>query len=262
MAKSSDRLKRRPGLMNKTVYSAEFLELADGLQRVIGYSFKNPEYLYNALTHSSFSNECRAQKKQVASNERLEFLGDSVLSVVVSGYIYNSLTEEQEGDLTKIRAFAVCEDALYAFASKIELGKYLALGRGEEKTNGRQRKSILADATEAIIASIYIDSGYSQDAVKELVMRIALPRITEMTETIRSGGSKNYKGALQQLVQNSKGDVLEYEEMGSSGPDHAKIFTMRVMLNSHQIGVGEGKSKQEAEQAAAKEALKLFGEKV
>lgn len=252
-------MNKRP---TREIYSSEFTELAEELQEVIGYSFKNKEYLYTALTHSSFSNECRAQKKNVSCNERLEFLGDSVLSVVVSGYIFNSLTYEQEGDLTKIRAFAVCEDALYAYAYGIGLGRYLALGRGEEKTNGRQRKSILADATEALIAAIYLDSGYSLDAVRELIMKVALPRIQEMLETIKKGGSKNYKGALQQLVQNSRGDVLEYEELSESGPDHAKTFTMRVMLNSNQIGVGTGRSKQEAEQAAAKEALKLFGENV
>ncbi|MBR6633060.1 MAG: ribonuclease III [Clostridia bacterium] len=251
--------------MNKisaSVYSESFARQARELEGIIGYSFKEPLYLYNALTHSSYSNECRAQKKTAYSNERLEFLGDSVLSITVSSHIYNSLSDQQEGDLTKIRAFAVCEDALYQFASKIELGKYLALGRGEEKTDGRHRKSILADATEALIAAIYLDSGHSLEAVEPLIMKIALPRIDEMISTIRSGGSKNYKGALQQLVQNSKGDILEYEEVSESGPDHNKTFTIRVKLNSNSIGTGSGRSKQEAEQAAAKEALKLFGEKV
>ncbi len=244
------------------LYTQEFLQLSSELEGIIGYTFNNSDYLYNALTHSSYSNECRAQKKNISSNERLEFLGDSVLSIVVSGYIFNSLTEEQEGDLTKIRAFAVCEDALYQYASKIELGKYLALGKGEEKTDGRHRKSILADATEALIAAIYLDSGYSKEAVTPLIMDVALPRIEEILATIRRGGSKNYKGALQQLVQNSKGDVLEYELVGESGPDHKKVFEMRVMLNSNEIGKGTGKSKQEAEQQAAKEALRLFGENV
>lgn len=249
---------------NKTggIYPQSFLNSLGELEKIIGYTFKDKDYLCNALTHSSFANECKAQKKQISSNERLEFLGDSVLSIAVSGYIFNSLTSEQEGDLTKIRAFAVCEDALYQFASGISLGDYLALGKGEEKTDGRHRKSILADATEAVIGAIYLDSGLSLDAVKPLVMKIALPRIDEIIETIKKGGSKNYKGALQQLVQNSKGDILEYEYVSESGPDHNKSFTMRVMLNSNEIGVGVGKSKQEAEQAAAKEALKLFGENV
>lgn len=247
---------------NADVYSSAFTEKADSIEEIIGYSFNNKSYLYNALTHSSYANECRAQKKHVSSNERFEFLGDSVLSIVVSGYIFHSLSEEQEGDLTKIRAFAVCEDALHQFASSIDLGSYLALGKGEEKTDGRHRKSILADATEALIAAIYLDSGCSLEAVKPLIMRVATPRIEEMTATIRRGGSKNYKGALQQLVQNSKGDILEYEYVSESGPDHNKTFTMRVKLNSNIIGMGMGRSKQEAEQEAAKEALKLFGENV
>ncbi len=251
--------------MNKRsaeIYSKAFTERAVFLEGVIGYSFNDRSYLYNALTHSSYSNECRAQKKNVSSNERLEFLGDSVLSIVVSRYIFGSLTDEQEGDLTKIRAFAVCEDALYQFASGISLGEYMALGKGEEKTDGRHRKSILADATEALIAAVYLDSGRSLTAVEPLVMRVALPRIEEMIATMKRGGSKNYKGALQQLVQNSRGDILEYEYVSESGPDHDKTFTMRVKLNSNVIGTGIGRSKQEAEQAAAREALKLFGENV
>lgn len=250
--------------MSKTaeIYSKQFLHLAGELEGVLEYNFKKPELLYNALTHSSYANECRAQRKEASSNERLEFLGDSVLSIVVSRYIFQTLTDEQEGDLTKIRAFAVCEDALYQFAVKIDLGRYLALGKGEEKTDGRHRKSILADAGEALIAAIYLDSDRSLSAVEPLVMKIAKPRIDEIIATIKRGGSKNYKGSLQQLVQNSKGDILEYEYVSESGPDHDKTFTMRVMLNSNIIGVGTGRSKQEAEQMAAKEALRLFGENV
>ena len=246
--------------MNKDIYTQSFIEKAESLEPVIGYTFTDKSYLYNALTHSSFSNECKAQRKSVSSNERLEFLGDSVLSIIVSRHIFKTLSLEQEGDLTRIRAFAVCEDALHQFASSIDLGEYLALGKGEEKTDGRHRKSILADATEAIIAAIYLDSGLSLTAAEPLVMKVAVPRIEEMIETIKRGGSKNYKGALQQLVQNSRGDVLEYEYVSESGPDHNKTFTMRVKLNSNEIGVGKGRSKQEAEQAAAREALKLFGE--
>lgn len=244
------------------IFSREFITLAGELEDIIEYKFKNPELLYKALTHSSFSNESRAQKKDAPCNERLEFLGDSVLSIVVSSYIFTYLASQQEGDLTKIRAFAVCEDALYQYAKEIELGKYLALGKGEEKTNGRGRKSILADATEAIIGAIYLDSDLTLDAPRPLIMKIALPRIEEICDTIRCGGHKNYKGALQQLVQNSRGDVLEYREKGESGPDHAKVFTISVMLNSNEIGVGTGRTKQEAEQAAAKVALELFGENV
>lgn len=247
---------------NTEVYSGKFKSLAHELEQKLEYTFNDPNYLYNALTHSSYANECRSQKKQVSSNERLEFLGDSVLSITVSRYIFQSLTEEQEGDLTKIRAFAVCEDALYAFALSVGLGEYLALGKGEEKTDGRHRKSILADAVEAIIAAIYLDSGRSLTAAEPLIMRVAIPRIDEIISTIKKGGTKNYKGDLQQLVQNSKGDILEYEYVSEKGPDHNKEFTMRVKLNSNVIGTGRGRSKQEAEQAAAREALKLFGENV
>lgn len=247
---------------SKEIYSKEFIAKAKALEEVIGHGYKNIEYLLTALTHSSFANECKAKKTWVESNERLEFLGDSVLSIVVSSYIFSSLSTLPEGELTKIRAFAVCEDALFDYAKKIGLGEYLALGKGEEKTDGRNRKSILADATEALIASIYLDSGSKLDATRDFVIEIARPRIEEIITTLKKGGSKNYKGTLQQLVQNSKGDILEYEEISQSGPDHSKIFKIRVKLNSNEIGVGEGRSKQEAEQAAAREALILFGEKV
>lgn len=247
---------------SKEIYNGSFLDKAKALEEVIGHSYKNPEYLYTALTHSSFANELRAKKKDAESNERLEFLGDSVLSIVVSSYIFSSLSALPEGELTRIRAFAVCEDALFAYAKRIGLGKYLALGKGEEKTDGRNRKSILADATEALIASVYLDSGFDTEAVRAFVMEIAIPRIEEIVATLKKGGSKNYKGTLQQLVQNSRGDKLEYEQVSESGPDHDKTFVIRVKLNSNEIGVGKGRSKQEAEQAAAREALILFGEKV
>ncbi|MBQ7898168.1 MAG: ribonuclease III [Clostridia bacterium] len=247
---------------SKEIYTDSFLDKAKALEEIIGHRYKTPEYLYTALTHSSFANELRAKKKDAESNERLEFLGDSVLSIVVSSYIFSSLSSLPEGELTRIRAYAVCEDALFAYAAKIGLGEYLALGRGEEKTDGRHRKSILADATEAIIASVYLDSGFDIESVKDFIMEISLPRIEEIVATLRKGGSKNYKGTLQQLVQNSRGDILEYEQVSESGPDHDKTFIIRVKLNSNEIGVGKGRSKQEAEQAAAREALILFGEKV
>lgn len=250
-------------MMNeKTLYSKEFIERARDVEKAIGHKYKDISYLLTALTHSSFANEVKSRKVEAQSNERLEFLGDSVLSIVVSSYIFEGLSSLPEGELTKIRAYAVCEDALYAYASKINLGEYLALGKGEEKTDGRHRKSILADAVEALIASVYLDSSSGLESVKDFVGEITRPRIDEIIATLKKGGSKNYKGTLQQLVQNSKGDRLEYESVSESGPDHDKIFTMRVMLNSNEIGVGTGRTKQEAEQAAAREALILFGEKV
>ena len=244
------------------VYSKEFIKNTHELEMIIGHQFKTSGYLYKALTHSSYSNEMRSQKKTVHCNERLEFLGDSVLSIIVTSHIFSVLSSFPEGELSKIRAYAVCEEALYQYAVKIGLGKFLALGKGEEKTNGRNRKSILADATEAIIGAVYLDSNLELDMVENLVMQIALPRIEEICETIKTGVSKNYKGALQQLIQISRGDKLEYEQAGERGPDHEKIFTVKVKLNSNVIGIGVGRTKQEAEQAAAKEALVLFGEKV
>ena len=228
------------------------------LETKLKYTFKNKDLLKNALVHKSYVKKGEFS----ANNERLEFLGDSVLSIVVSSYIFSSLSALPEGELTRIRAFAVCEDALFAYAKRIGLGEYLALGKGEEKTDGRNRKSILADATEALIASVYLDSGFDTEAVRAFVMEIAIPRIEEIVATLKKGGSKNYKGTLQQLVQNSRGDILEYEQVSESGPDHDKTFVIRVKLNSNEIGVGKGRSKQEAEQAAAREALILFGEKV
>lgn len=248
--------------MNKSAYSPEFEKRCESLEKEIGYVFNNKNYLWEALTHSSYSNEKRSQKINIPCNERLEFLGDSVLSLVVSQYIFTSLRHLPEGELTKLRAFAVCEDALFDFARSIGLGEYLLLGNGEEKTNGRNRKSILADATEALFAAVFMDTGFSVESVRGLVMRAALPRIEQMLSTQKRGGVVNYKGTLQQIVQNSKGDLLEYKLIQEKGPDHDKTFTVCVMLNSNSIGIGEGRSKQEAEQAAAREALKLFGENV
>lgn len=248
--------------MNNGAYGGEFIEKSSLLEEKIGYTFKDKSTLWEALTHSSYSNERRAQKINISCNERLEFLGDSVLSIVVSKYIFTSLARFPEGELTKLRAFVVCENALYDFAREIGLGEYLLLGKGEEKTDGRNRKSILADAVEALFAAIYIDSGFDLDKVSPIVMRAALPKIEEMLATQKRGGVVNYKGALQQIVQNSKGEKLEYVLVGEQGPDHNKTFFVEVRLNSNVIGRGEGRSKQQAEQNSAREALKLFGENV
>ncbi len=247
--------------MNKA-YTSAFISEAGKLEEIIGYTFKNKTTLFEALTHSSYSNEKRSQRILIPCNERLEFLGDSVLSLVVSRYIFTSLSSLPEGELTKLRAFAVCEDALFDFAKSIGLGEYLLLGNGEEKTDGRNRKSILADAVEAIFAAVFIDSGFDISAVRPLVLRAALPRIEKMLSTQKKGGVVNYKGTLQQIVQNSKGDRLEYVLVKETGPDHDKTFEVQVRLNSNVIGEGQGRSKQEAEQNSAREALRLFGEKV
>ena len=238
-------------------YPMNFMQRSEELQKSTGYMFNDPVYLYEALTHSSYSNEQKSRHKVFPCNERLEFLGDSVLSFVVSDYIFNGIGRYQEGDLTKIRAAAVCEDACFEYAKKIELGKYMLLGRGEENAGGRERKSILADAFEAFLAAIFMDGGI------EPARDFLLPYIRKSVNRIISNGNlRDYKTLLQQFVQQNRGDVLEYHQTGESGPDHNKIFEVEVSANSNVIGKGKGSSKREAEQSAAKAALELFGQTV
>lgn len=230
----------------------------EGLQKALGYVYNDISLLRKALTHSSYSNEMRLRHVDAECNERLEFLGDSVLSIVVSEYLFSHYTKRPEGELTRMRAEVVCEKALSKFAQKIGLGNYLLLGHGEDKNHGRERKSILADAFEAVLASIYLDAG--KDG-KKMVARFLLPLVTEELQSAENDGhSKDYKTLLQQIVQQVEGEVLEYVTVKESGPDHQKSFTVEARLNSNVIGRGKGGSKREAEQNAASEALKLFGE--
>ncbi len=231
------------------------------LQRSIGYSFFDTSILRLALTHSSFANELKAKNKHLLCNERLEFLGDSVLSLVTSEFIYSEYGELPEGELTKLRADAVCEDALASYSRDISLGSYLFLGKGEEQNGGRQRKSICADAFEALIAAIYTDSQNNGGDGFECAKRFVLPFVREhIRNRIQSGVSTDYKTKLQQIVQQVNGEILEYVVVSESGPDHKKVFVVEARLNSNVIGSGKGKSKREAEQSAAKQALELFGE--
>lgn len=220
------------------------------LQEKIGYKYNDINLLKNALAHSSYANET---KGAVKCNERLEFLGDSVLSIVVSEYLFERFKNQPEGDLTRLRAALVCEKTLHKFALSIDLGKYILLGKGEEHTGGRQRPSILADAFEALIASIYLDGGFAP--AKEFV----LPFVVEALKHEMSDDIHDYKTALQEVIQKNPEEHIEYKIIGESGPDHDKRFTVAVMLNSNMIGQGTGKSKKQAEQFAAKEALKLMG---
>ncbi|MBQ7383186.1 MAG: ribonuclease III [Clostridia bacterium] len=236
-----------------------FPEAIEKLEAAIGYTFKNKKILIEALTHSSYANELKASKKiTVPCNERLEFLGDSVLSIIVSEYLYSSYSDFPEGELTKIRAAIVQSSALAGYAAGIGLGNYLYLGRGEEKTNGRNRQSLLENAFEALLAAIYLDSGAEgMDTVKAFL----LPLVKRELVKINSRGiHSDYKTELQQLIQQAEGDFLEYVTVGESGPDHSKIFEVEARLNSNVIGRGKGRTKREAEQNAANEALKLFGE--
>lgn len=229
-----------------------------GLEEILGYHYNDISILNKALTHSSYSNELKLKHKEAECNERLEFLGDSVLSIVVSEYLFSHYTKRPEGELTRMRAEVVCEKALSGFAAKIGLGNYIMLGHGEEKNHGRERKSILADAFEAVLASIYLDAG--KDG-KKMVADFLLPLVIEELQSAESDGhSKDYKTILQQIVQQAEGEMLEYVIVNESGPDHHKSFEVEARLNSNVIGHGSGASKREAEQAAASEALKLFGE--
>ncbi len=220
------------------------------LERMIGIRFQNRELLQEALSHSSYANE---KKKQRHSNERLEFLGDSVLSIVVSQYLFENYPDLPEGELTKIRAALVCEKSLHRFALQIRLGDFLLLGKGEAHTGGRQRPSILADAFEAVIAAIYLDKGL--EAARQHILRFIPKNLLENRFMLFG----DYKTALQEVIQKNPEEKVEYLLIDESGPDHSKTFSVEVCLNSNVIGRGSGKSKKEAEQMAAREALALMG---
>lgn len=219
------------------------------LEKVIGYTFKNSEYLETALTHSSYANESRGH---IPNNERQEFLGDAVLSIIVADYIFRH-KKVAEGELTKIRASLVCETALAKFAHQINLGEYLMLGRGEAHNGGAERPSILSDAFEALIAAVYLDGG--MEAAKNFV----LPFITVTVEHAAGTDLHDYKTQLQEVIQKNPEESVNYVLVEERGPDHDKWFKVEVRLNSNVIGSGEGRSKKQAEQQAAKEALSLMG---
>lgn len=224
--------------------------MLDQLEEKIGYKFNNRKYLLIALTHSSYSNESNGKLK---SYERLEFLGDSVLSIITSDYIFRNCPEFPEGELSKLRASLVCERTLCEFSRKLDLGKYLKLSRGEKRSGGEKRSSILADVFESITAAIYLDSGL-EDA-KNFVLKFIVPEIKN--PTVRN--IRDYKTDLQEIVQKNPEDKIEYVLVGESGPDHNKFFSVEVLLDENVIGRGTGRSKKEAEQQAAKEALSLMG---
>jgi len=224
------------------------------LEKKINYTFKNIEYLRVALTHSSYCNENRKKGFNV-SNERSEFLGDSVLSVITAEFLFNRFPNADEGFLTRTRAALVCEDSLAVFSNRLELGDYMLFGKGEAvSTGGRHRKSTIADAFEALLAAIYLDGG--MEKAREFV----LPFITEMLETVSKTGTEDYKSRLQRIVQQTPEEVLAYTLVGEEGPPHDRTFSYEVYLNSNLLGKGVGRSKREAEQAAAREALILLGE--
>lgn len=215
------------------------------LEKNIGYHFRDKELLRTAVTHSSYANESRGN---MAYNERLEFLGDAVLQVITSEKLFRENPDMPEGRMSKQRAALVCEDALAGYSAEIHLGDFLLLGKGEEATGGRQRPSILADAFEAVTGAIFLDGG--MDNAKKFVRHFLDAAHLSL---------KDYKTLLQEIIQKNPGERLSYVVTGESGPDHDKVFDVEVHLNSNIIGRGTGKSKKQAEQAAAKEALALMG---
>lgn len=220
------------------------------LEVSLGYHFHNITILENALTHSSYANE--RWRDSLASNERLEFLGDSVLGMVTAEHLYKLFPDRSEGELTRIRADLVCETSLAKVARKLNLGDHLLLGHGEEQGGGRNRSSILADAVESVLAAAYLDGGFA--AASDLIHRFILTDIP--TKHLRN---MDYKTKLQELVQQRKNQVIQYELTGESGPDHAKEFFVEVRLNDQVIGNGVGSSKKRAEQDAARAGIeKLF----
>ncbi|MBP1561720.1 MAG: ribonuclease III [Oscillospiraceae bacterium] len=221
-------------------------------EKKIGYTFKNKELLHEALSHSSYANECKHGRN---SNERLEFLGDSVLSIVVSEHLFTHFKHLPEGELTKIRAALVCEKALFEFSKKIDLGQHILLGKGEENSGGRERPSIVSDAFEAVIAAIFLDGGM------KAASKYVLSFIPENLDANSSKALHDYKTMLQEIIQRNPEERVEYVLADQTGPDHDRKFIVQVMLNSNVIGTGEGHSKKQAEQAAAREALRLMGYK-
>ena len=215
------------------------------IENIIGYRFKNKEILKEALTHKSFAGEHRHAKQ----NERLEFLGDSVLGAIVADYIYNQCPHEEEGVLSKIKANLVSRRNLHLWGKQMDLGRFMLLGHGEIATGGRERDSIISNAVEAVIGAVYIDGGYSA------AQAVILPwvRTQELTQD-----SQDFKSLLQERLQKTGPDTPVYEVIQTVGPEHDKIFTVRVSLAGKELGVGKGHNKKLAEQAAAQNALARF----
>lgn len=226
-----------------------------GLEKIIGYKFNDYAKLQTALTHSSYSNELRGRGLNLPSNERLEFLGDAVLEITISEYLYSNYKELDEGTLTKMRQHLVCEKTLSKIAAEIELGEYINLGRGEEMIDCRRRPKVLADALEAVFAAVYLDASECGGDFRAVILNLIRDEI-ENAIFMKHG---DYKTRLQELVEKDGSAILEYVVTEESGPEHDKTFTVEAKVNNNVVGKGVSKSKKDAEMCAAKMALELFG---
>ncbi|WP_332648118.1 ribonuclease III [Lysinibacillus sp. 54212] len=238
-------INQKSGVLPERV-RVQFQMLQDGLN----IQFDNKNLLYQAFTHSSYVNEHR--RKQFTDNERLEFLGDAVLELSVSKYLFEKFPQMSEGELTKLRASIVCEPSLVIFANELNFGQYVLLGKGEELTGGRERPALLADVFESFVGALYLDQGL--DIVVAFLERIVFPKV----EVGAFSHVIDFKSQLQEMVQQSNNGILNYEIVDEKGPAHNRTFVSRVLLNDNELGIGHGKSKKEAEQRAAQCAMSIL----
>ena len=225
------------------------------LEEKLGYRFSDPKHLETALTHASYSNEQKSKGNSFPSNERYEFLGDAVLEIVISDYLFENYKQYAEGSLTKMRQYLVCEKTLAKIAAEIEIGDYINLGRGEENMDCRNRPKVLADTLEAVFAAVYLDSGADKDRYRDVILNLMRSEI-ENSRTMQRGDAKTL---LQQLVEKDGAAILEYVLIEESGPEHNKTFKVNAVVNNNVVGRGESNSKKDAEMKAAEAALLLFG---
>lgn len=246
---------RKKGTNQKTGVLPERVRVQfQTLQDELNIQFANKNLLYQAFTHSSYVNEHR--RKQFTDNERLEFLGDAVLELSVSKYLFEKFPHMSEGELTKLRASIVCEPSLVIFANELNFGHYVLLGKGEELTGGRERPALLADVFESFVGALYLDQGL--DIVVAFLERVVFPKV----EVGAFSHVMDYKSQLQEIVQQSNNGLLSYEIVDEKGPAHNRTFVSRVVLNDNELGIGRGKSKKEAEQQAAQCAISILKKRV
>ncbi len=223
-----------------------------GLEEILNYTFRDRALLAEALTHSSYANECQAE--YLPDNERLEFLGDAVLDMVVSEYLMTALPDSHEGELTRIRAEVVSLPSLSRLARSLNLGSCLLLGRGEERSGGCDKPSLLADALEALLGAVFTDGGF--DSAKSVVLPLFVPLLKQTTVD----DSQDFKSRLQEVLQSTQRNLPVYAMVETSGPDHERVYQVDVLIDNHPLGSGQGRSKKQAEQAAAQAALTSLGD--